>query len=165
MKFFPGLMPLFLAGTLLHADPPNAVESAPALPQRPIQRALGAELPDTIIAAYQHAIEIAGAFANDGYKMRDGFFTGELIPGKQIVVELNLYKGNEYWFTVATHGSGSRPALALFDESGHPLQFESFEDENAAAAGVVADASGTVFVRISLAAGSASPFVLLYSYK
>jgi hypothetical protein len=165
MKIILVTMPLFLAGTLVHADTQNVVESVPVLPQRPIQRALGVELPDTTIAAYRRAIEIAGAFANDGFKMRDGFFSGEIMPGKQVVVEVNLYKGNEYWFTVATHGTGSRPSLALFDELGYPLQVQSFEDENAAAAGVVADASGKVFVRISLESGPASPFVLLYSYK
>ena len=53
---------------------------------------------DQEVAARQVALELAGAFSNDGFKLRDGHWTGTLSPGESRVIAVNLYSGNEYWF-------------------------------------------------------------------
>ena len=161
MKILPALI---LSAGLLHAQP-----AVPGAPQeqtpRAVVRALGTEAPDSMIAARRRALEIAGAFSNGGFKLRDGVLMGELQPDKPVIVEVNVFKGNEYWFTAATQTTGSRPEISIHDHSGAPLPSSHFEDENAAATGIVAAKNGPLYLRIALAAGPATPFAAVYSYK
>jgi hypothetical protein len=47
----------------------------------------------------QRSLSISPApFANDGFKVRDGHWTGTVKKGDRTVVAVNLYAGNEYWF-------------------------------------------------------------------
>jgi hypothetical protein len=117
------------------------------------------------VAARSHALELAGAFANEGYKIRDGFWSGVLEAGKPQFLQVNLFSGNEYWFSAATTALNARLAVALFDENGRPLEGEIFQDGNSAAAGLVPDASGKYFARIELLEGDKAEFCLVYSYK
>ena len=53
---------------------------------------------DDQVAARKTALDLAGAFSNDGFKIRDGHWCTELAPAKPQVIQVNLYAGNEYWF-------------------------------------------------------------------
>src|SRR5882757_4165508 len=45
------------------------------------------------------ALDVAGAFSNDGFKIRDGHWAGTLKPKeKAILMTVNLYAGNQYFF-------------------------------------------------------------------
>ncbi len=59
-------------------------------------------------SARSAALELAGAFSNDGYKIRDGYYFGALEPGKSTLIEVNLFAGNEYWFCAA----GNAPVVS-----------------------------------------------------
>lgn len=111
------------------------------------------------------ALELAGAFANDGYKIRDGFWTGTLEPGKPKVLQVNLFSGNEYWFSAATLSPKAKLTVGIYDESGRPVEGELFQDGSVAAAGLAADASGKYFIRVALAGEEKADFCLVYSYK
>lgn len=128
--------------------------------QEPATSANEAEAP-----ARSAALELAGAFSNDGYKIRDGYFFTELEPGKSAVVEVNLFAGNEYWFCAAGVAPARRLAVKVYGEDGKPVEQQSYEDGANAAAGVVAEVSGKYFVRITLAEGEKSPVCFLYCYK
>ncbi len=117
------------------------------------------------ITTRSRALELAGAFANDGYKIRDGFWAGTLEPGKPQFLEVNLFSGNEYWFSVATLAPTAKLIVGVFDENGRPVMGEVFQDGSTAAAGVVADASGKYYVRVELVEGDKADFCLVYSYK
>lgn len=113
-------------------------------------------------AARRAAGELAGAWANDGFKLRDGHWTGSLLPGKPQIVQVNLFEGNRYWFTAA----GSGPiSLGLFNESGQPVPAEIFQDGSRAASGFAPASSGVYFVRLEQTGSRPSTFCLLYSYK
>ena len=45
------------------------------------------------------------------------------------------------------------------------MDYQTYEDGQAAAAGLVAEVSGRYFVKMSLLEGDKSQFCLLYSYK
>ncbi|MEI6033439.1 MAG: hypothetical protein WCS65_04040 [Verrucomicrobiae bacterium] len=111
------------------------------------------------------ALELAGAFANDGYKIRDGFWAGTLEPGKPQFLAVNLFSGNEYWFSAAVLTPAAKLSVALFDDSGRPVDVEVFQDGAAAAAGFVPAASGKYFVKLGLVGGEKTEFCLVYSYK
>jgi hypothetical protein len=115
--------------------------------------------------ARSKVLELAGAFANDGYKVRDGYWSGVLEPGKPQVLEVNLFAGNAYWFSAAALAPARKLSVTLFDENGRPVTGEIFQDGSAAAAGLLPDASGRYFVRLELVEGDKADFCLVYSYK
>ena len=121
---------------------------------------------DGEVDARKAALELAGAFSNDGFKMRDGHWTGPLKRGEQALVAVNLYAGNQYWFSVAADGGPKNFTVRLYDEAGQPLTTENYEDEATAAAGFAPNISGQYFVRIGPVEGDAAgTFCLVYSYR
>ena len=115
--------------------------------------------------ARSKVLEIASAFANDGFKIRDGYWSGVLEPGKPQLLEVNLFAGNAYWFSAAAPAPAGKLSVAIFDENGCPVEGQVYQDGSAAAAGVRPDASGLYFVRLELAEGAKADFCLVYSYK
>ncbi len=115
--------------------------------------------------ARSKVLELAGAFANDGYKVRDGYWSGVLEPGKPQILEVNLFAGNAYWFSAAAVAPARKLSVTLFDENGRPVAGEVFGDGATAAAGLLPDASGRYFVRLELVEGDKADFCLVYSYK
>ena len=110
-------------------------------------------------------LELAGAFANDGFKIRDGYWSGILEPGKPQILEVNLFAGNAYWFFAAAMPPARKLSVTLYDENGRPVAGEVFQDGSTAAAGLLPDASGRYFVRLELVEGEKADFSLVYSYK
>ncbi len=90
---------------------------------------------DTDVSARSKALEVAGAFSNDGYKIRDGYWAGEIDSSKPQLLEVNLFAGNEYWFTAAATPPARRLAVSVYDEAGKLVDFQTYNDGPAAAAG------------------------------
>jgi hypothetical protein len=117
------------------------------------------------IAARKIAYDVAGAFTNDGFKLRDGFWSGKLDLRKSKVIEVNLYAGNQYWFSVGATAAAKKVDVSIFDENGKPLSFEPYVEDGKAAAGFAPSVSGTYYVKVEELEGAAASFCLLYSYK
>ncbi|MEO8205145.1 MAG: hypothetical protein ABI615_03130 [Chthoniobacterales bacterium] len=115
------------------------------------------------------ALEVAGAFTNDGFKIRDGYYKGVIEPNKPQLFAVNLYAGNQYWFCVGTTPSDRPPArkiaVSIYDENGKKIESEPYQDENIGAAGIVAGNSGRYFVEVTLEAGQKTDYCFLYAYK
>jgi hypothetical protein len=120
---------------------------------------------ETDVSARSKALELAGAFSNDGYKIRDGYWPGEIESNRPQFLEVNLFSGNEYWFSAAINPPGRKIAVAVFDEIGKPTDFQTYEDGQVAAAGFVPEVSGRYYVKLTLLEGEKAQFCLLYSYK
>ncbi len=120
---------------------------------------------DGEVDARRTAMELAGAFTNDGFKLRDGVTLGTLETGKAKLVQVNLYAGNEYWFTLAAAGAGKKLAVSVYDETGKKIETEPYQEAATAAAGFSPAFSGPYFVKIELLEGQSASFCLLYSYK
>jgi hypothetical protein len=109
-------------------------------------------------------LELAGAFENDGFKIRDGDWLGKISRDHPEIISVNLYAGNAYWFSAAAAKSG-KLKVSIFDDQGKPMHYEPFESDNKAAAGFSPDFSGRYCVKVSLQEGQPSMFCLIYSYK
>jgi hypothetical protein len=120
---------------------------------------------DEEVAARQVALELAGAFSNDGFKLRDGHWTGTLARGESKVIAVNLYAGNDYWFSVGATDKAKKLSLEVFDETGAPVTGEKFKSGTKAATGVSVDNSGEYFIRVRLEEGEPAGVCFLYSYK
>jgi hypothetical protein len=120
---------------------------------------------DDEVAAHKVALGLAGAFTNDGFKLRDGHWTGKLQPGKSQVVQVNLFAGNQYWFTAGSSPAANTIKVTIYDEAGRVIQTQPFSDEGRAAAGFSPEASGPYYVKVEETQGNPTVFCLLYSYK
>ena len=127
--------------------------------------AFAAEESDDEVSARKVAQDLAGAFSNDGFKVRDGHWMGSVAPGKAAVHQVNLFAGNEYWFSLGATDKAKKVSVSVFDETGKPVAYEPYQDGASAAAGFSPVVSGPYFIKVEVLDGAAAAFCLLYSYK
>lgn len=120
---------------------------------------------DDRVAAHRSALDLAGAWSNDGFLLRDGYWSGELKNGVPKTVQVNLYAGNQYWFTLAATSPARKVAIRIFDASGRRVATEPYENGLRAAAGFAPTASGAYYIQVEQLEGEPSAFALVYSYK
>lgn len=125
----------------------------------------GAAESDNQVEARKVALDLAGAFSNDGFKLRDGHWSGPIKQGDTALLAVNLYAGNQYWFSVGASGKVKKIEVQIYDESGQPISSEPYDDEEKAAAGFSPTVSGQYFVAIAPTEGEAGAFCMVYSYK
>jgi len=117
------------------------------------------------VDARQQALKLAGGFGNDGFKLRDGNWAGTIAPGKPQILQVNLYAGNQYWFTLGSAPAGKKLAVSVYDETGKPLDSEPYQADSVAAAGFAPQASGPYYIKVEVVDGASTAFCLIYSYK
>jgi hypothetical protein len=120
---------------------------------------------DTEVKARQTALDLAGAFTNDGFKIRDGHWSGSVKPNEPALIAVNLYAGNQYWFAAAAADDGKKVGVKIYDESGNQVTAENYEAGEKAAAGFSPENSGQYFVSVSLLEGEPGSVCLVCSYK
>jgi len=122
---------------------------------------------DSEVAAHKSAMDLAGAFANDGFKIRDGYWMGNIGgDSKRVrVIQVNLFAGNQYWFCFGATASAKKISLNLFDETGKVVEADSYTGEGNAAVGFSPQISGPYYVRIQETEGDLADCCLLYCYK
>src|ERR1700720_3259731 len=130
-----------------------------------ITTAIAARESDTEVAARKAALDLAGAFSNEGFKMRDGHWSGTIKPKEHALIAVNLYAGNQYWFAVGTTDPAKKIAVNVYDETGRLLTTDHYEGGDRAAAGFSPTDSGQYYVSVDLVEGGSSSFCLIYSYK
>ena len=120
---------------------------------------------DAEVRARKDALDVAGAFSNDGFKIRDGHWCGLVKPHDHALVAVNLYARNQYWFSVGATEEVKKVAVSVYDETGKQMTTESYNNGEKAAAGFSPATSGQYFVSVDLVEGEEGSFCLVYSYK
>ncbi|PYL09899.1 MAG: hypothetical protein DME33_02570 [Verrucomicrobia bacterium] len=120
---------------------------------------------DAEVRARKEALDVAGAFSNDGFKVRDGHWCGMVKPHEHALVAVNLYAGNQYWFSAAAAEPVKKIAVGVYDETGKQIPAERYNNEEKAAAGFAPANSGQYYVSVDLVEGEQGSFCLVYSYK
>lgn len=139
-------------------EPPPEPSPAPPSPE-------AEAMPAADVSARSRALDLAGAFSNDGFLLRDGYWPGEIEPGRPRFLEVNLFAGNSYWFCAAASPPARSIAISIFDENGNPLPYEAYSDEHVAGAGVIPQVSGRYILKLEMLEGEKAPFCVLYTYK
>jgi hypothetical protein len=119
------------------------------------------------------ALETAGAFVNDGFRIRDGEWNGTLAKGTPHFLQVTLFAGENYWFVAASPARGAVLQVTVYDSSGKALKGEQWKGESGnggarSAAGVAPEKSGKYFVGVELleqADPAPAEFSLVYAYK
>ena len=120
---------------------------------------------DTEVDARKAALDLAGAFTNDGFKIRDGHWCGTIKPNEHALIAVNLYAGNQYWFTAGATELAKKIAVTVYDEAGKQVETDNYNSGEKAAAGFSPTSSGQYFIAVDLAEGKEGSFCLVYSYK
>ena len=120
---------------------------------------------DREVQAHKMVLDLAGAFSNEGFKMRDGHWTGALKQKENALVAVNLYAGNQYWFSVGAVEPAKKIDVAVYDETGNRVTTDNYSEGEKAAAGFSPASSGQYYVSVGLIEGGESTFCLVYSYK
>jgi hypothetical protein len=120
---------------------------------------------DEEVEAHKLVLDLTGAFSNEGFKLRDGHWAGTIKPAERALIAVNLYAGNQYWFSAAANTKAKKISVDLYDEGGKPLVTESYNEGEKASAGYSPTTSGQYFVAVSLLEGEPTTFCLVYSYK
>lgn len=124
------------------------------------------ELTDDETTARKTAFDVAGAFSNDGFKLRDGTWIGLLQPKVGQCLRVNLFAGNQYWFSVGATPQAQKMSITIFDEAGKGQVVEQYAEGATAAAGFAPEASGPYLIRVEETEGAGpATFCLIYSYK
>src|ERR1043166_4391509 len=90
---------------------------------------------DAEVQARKDALDVAAAFSNDGFKIRDGHWCGIVKPHDHSLVAVNLYTGNQYWFSASATEPAKKIAVSVYDETGKRMETESSNEADKAAAG------------------------------
>jgi len=120
---------------------------------------------DSEVQARKAALDVAGAFSNEGFKIRDGHWCGKVKPHDHALVAVNLYAGNQYWFSASAMDPAKKIAVSVYDETGKRVTTEDYDAGEKAAAGFAPTNSGQYYVSVDLVEGEEGSFCLVYSYK
>lgn len=120
---------------------------------------------DEEVEAHKLVLDLTGAFANDGFRLRDGHWTGVIKPHDHALVAVNLYAGNQYWFSAAANAKAKKISMNVYDEAGKPVVTENYNAGDKASVGFSPTNSGQYFVSLGLDEGEPTTFCLVYSYK
>ena len=127
--------------------------------------ALSAPESDSEVNAHKAALDLAGAFSNEGFKIRDGHWSGTIKSHEHVLIAVNLYAGNQYWFSVGATDAAKKLGVSVYDETGKLMETESYNEGEKAAAGFSPTSSGQYYVMVDLVEGNESSVCLVYSYK
>jgi hypothetical protein len=121
--------------------------------------------PDPVVPLRARLLDFSTVLANEGFRLRDGFWSGRLDGDKPRRLAVNLFAGNSYWFCAAAAAPEARPVVALYDPRGEPVAGLVYDGEGLAAVGVTAATTGRYLVEVKAPRGGASDFCLIYLFK
>lgn len=144
--------------------PPQTAQSAEQ--QTPVpESGVRPEPTEATATAQRKALELAAAFSNDGFKIRDGRWTSLLPAGQKQVLEVHLFAGNQYWFSASVAEEGANPRLVLRDSEGTEMPVLTYSTDSDFALGVLPKKSGIYHLELQTAHPEPSTFCVVYSYK
>ena len=125
----------------------------------------------TVDDALSFAYEAALPYYKKGYSIRKDAWGGDLGVQQKKAVSSQLFKGNDYWFLMATDLKGAQLSVHIYDDKGNLVDAEAWQHPTqhgyAAGARVSPKATGTYFaiVQILKSPEDRTPWALVYGYK
>ena len=124
---------------------------------------LHATVDDSVSFAYEAALP----YYKQGFSIRKDAWGGDLGVRERKAVSTQLFKGNTYWFLMATEVKGATLSVHLYDDKGNLVENESWQKGRFAGARVNPKATGTFFaiVQILKSPEDRTTWALVYGYK
>ena len=96
------------------------------------------------------AFEAAVPYIEQGFQVREDNWSGEIPSNEPKLVRHQLFRGNEYWFWLATSFEDCELTLEIFDTDGNSVAIESFSKGQTAGVRVLPSKTGTYFLRVTI---------------
>jgi hypothetical protein len=124
---------------------------------------LRATVDDSVSFAYEAALP----YYKQGFSIRKDAWGGDLGVREKKAVSIQLFKGNTYWFLMATEVKGGSLSVHLYDDKGNLVEDESWQKGRFAGARVNPKSTGTYFaiVQILKSPEERTTWALVYGYK
>lgn len=94
------------------------------------------------------ALEAATPYVEQGFEVREDNWSGEVDPGKPLLIRHQLFRGNEYWFWAGTSWPGATIKIDIFDSEGNSVGLESFAKDSFAGVRALPQKTATYFIRV-----------------
>ena len=98
--------------------------------------------------AISYAFEAATPYVEQGFEVREDTWSGEVEPGKPLLVRHQLFRGNEYWFWAGTSWPSATVKVDIFDSEGNSIGLESLAKGNFAGVRALPEKTATYFIRV-----------------
>jgi hypothetical protein len=117
--------------------------------------------------AHSFALEVATPYVEKGFTVREEFWSGSLAPKKQSTITHQLFKGNEYWFWLASDVEKALVKINVYDAKGNLVDEEAWQKGNKAAVRVVPKASGMYYLVFTIESSpeKRSRWAIAYGFK
>jgi hypothetical protein len=109
---------------------------------------LGGPLHGFVNEAISLALEAATPYVEQGFEVREDNWSGEVEPGKPLLIRHQLFRGNEYWFWAGTSWPGATIKVDIFDNEGNSVGLESFAKDSFAGVRCLPQKTATYFIRV-----------------
>ncbi|MEM7698422.1 MAG: hypothetical protein AAF236_08480 [Verrucomicrobiota bacterium] len=98
--------------------------------------------------AISAALDAATPYVEDSFEVREDNWSGQVEPGKPLLVRHQLFRGNEYWFWAGTSWPGATVEVQIFDGKGDPIGLEQFSSDGKAGVRALPKSTGTYFIQV-----------------
>jgi hypothetical protein len=121
----------------------------------------------TLDDAIASALQAMGTYAKQGYITRDDQWGGDLGLKEQKAIPHTLFKGNDYWFCMASDVENARVAIHLYDSKGKLAENDAWQRGRFAAARILAPATGTYYIIVEIVSSpkERTTWAMVYGYK
>lgn len=100
--------------------------------------------------AHTFALEAATPYVRKGFQVREEHWAGWLGKGQQSSIEHQLFKGNEYWFWLASDEDEAIVTIHVYDSSGKLVDAEAWQKGKTAAVRVTPRRTGSYYIVFSI---------------
>lgn len=117
--------------------------------------------------AISAAMEAAFPYVKEGYNVREDLWGGDLGVKQKKAIQHTLFKGNDYWFFIATDTLAAKVSVAIYNDKGKLVEQETWQKGPSFGARFKPTATGTytLIVSVDQSPEERTHWALVYGYK
>ena len=100
--------------------------------------------------AHAAILEAIKGHVEEGFTIREEYWKGELEPGGKKLIRHQLFRGNEYWFWMATSIPGCEMKLEVYDAEGASVTLERSATGNVRGVRVTPAQTGSYYILLQI---------------
>lgn len=121
----------------------------------------------TVDDAISAAMEAADPYVKQGYSVREDQWGGDLGVGEKKAFQHTLFKGNDYWFFMATDTIKAKVTVHVYSTEGKLMDLETWQKGPYAATRFRPPSTGSYYliVQVEKSPDERTHWALVYAYK